>query len=85
MRCTGCGKPFIDADRIDLSSKLIPNPLARGMADSLIKMAKVNVNRIRGYQCPEPGCGGLYTIAYLPPVPPAAPAVQAPPIAPPSE
>jgi hypothetical protein len=85
VRCSGCGAPFIDADRVDLSSRLITNPLARGMAESLVKLAKVDLHRIRAFQCPEPGCGGLYSIVYLPPAPPAAPAVQALPIAPPAE
>ncbi len=70
MKCASCGTDFSPGDQIRISADLLPASLGM-FAPTLNKLLSPHLSRILAQKCHRPECGGVVSILYLPPVPPA--------------
>lgn len=78
MICAQCGAPFTPGDQIEVSTDLLPASMGM-FAPTLKRVLGPHLSRILAQKCSRLECGGVVSILYLPPAPPAPQGVQTPP------
>ena len=77
MKCASCGTDFTPGDQIPISEGMLPASLGM-FAPMMKKLLAPHLSRILAQRCSKPSCGGIVSILYLPPAPPAPQGVQTP-------
>ncbi len=77
MKCAGCGSDFAPEDRIEISTDLLPASMG-AFAPLVKKLFEPHISRVVAHRCSRQECGGVVSVLYLPPGPPAPQGVQTP-------
>ncbi len=68
MYCSRCAQAFGPADRIPFSPEILPKKARSILNLPVLAHAFASFqHRLELHRCPNPDCGGLVTVLYLPP------------------